>query len=72
MKKAFFSFLLISLSALAIAQDSLVKAERPATGLRSEGKVYVVLVVAVTILIGLFIYLIRIDRKISKLEKGGQ
>jgi hypothetical protein len=70
MKKAFFSFLFISLSIFTMAQDSVVKAERPATGLRSEGKVYVVLVVAVTILTGLFIYLVRIDRKISKLEKN--
>lgn len=72
MKKAFFSFQFIFLSILAIGQDSLAKAERPATGLRAEGKIYVVLAVAVAILIGVLVYLIRIDRKISKLEKGGQ
>ena len=38
-------------------------------GLRAEGKIYVVLVVAVTILLGLVIYLISLDRKISRLEK---
>lgn len=37
--------------------------------LRSNGRMYVVVAVIVTILIGLFIYLIRIDRKISRLEK---
>jgi hypothetical protein len=38
--------------------------------MRSEGKIYVVMAVCLTILIGLFIYLISIDRKISKLEKN--
>lgn len=37
--------------------------------LRSEGRIYVVVAVMLTILIGLIIYLIRLDRKISKLEK---
>lgn len=38
--------------------------------LRSNGKIYVVVAVVVVILIGLFLYLIRIDRKISRLEKN--
>lgn len=41
-----------------------------ATGLRADGKIYVVLAVAVTILLGLIIYVIRLDRKITRLEKG--
>lgn len=40
------------------------------TGLRAEGKLYVVLVVAVTLLAGFVIYLISLDRKISKLERN--
>ncbi len=40
-----------------------------ATGLRADGKIYVVVAVVVTILLGLFIYVIRLDRKITKLEK---
>lgn len=36
----------------------------------SEGKIYVVMVIALTILAGLIIYVSRLDRKISKLEKG--
>jgi hypothetical protein len=40
-----------------------------ADGLRSEGKIYVVVAVLLTILAGLFIYLWRLDRKISRLEK---
>lgn len=35
----------------------------------SEGKIYVVLSVCVTIFAGIIIYLIRLDRKISALEK---
>ena len=37
--------------------------------MRSNGKIYVVVAVVLTILFGLFAYLIRLDRKISKLEK---
>jgi CcmD family protein len=37
--------------------------------LRSNGKIYVVVAVLVTILAGLFFYLIRLDRKIGRLEK---
>ena len=38
--------------------------------MRSNGKIYVVVAVCLTILIGLFIYVFLIDRKISRLEKG--
>lgn len=37
--------------------------------LRSNGKIYVVVTVLVIVLTGLFLYVIRLDRKISKLEK---
>ncbi len=37
--------------------------------MRSNGKVYVVMAVVVTIVLGLFLYLISLDRKISKLER---
>jgi uncharacterized protein YycO len=38
--------------------------------MRSEAKIYVVMVVVITILAGLLAYLARLDRKINKLEKG--
>jgi preprotein translocase subunit Sss1 len=38
--------------------------------MRSNGKIYVVVAVVLTILFGLIGYLIRLDKKISKLEKG--
>ncbi len=37
--------------------------------LRDNGKIYVVVLVLLIILLGVLIYLIRLDNKISKLEK---
>ena len=36
----------------------------------SNGKMYVVVAVCLTILIGLFIYVFMVDRKVTRLEKG--
>ena len=69
-RKIIFTFLSMALTFFVHAQDSpVVKDERAATGLRAEGKIYVVLVVSTTILIGLFIYLIRLDKKLTRLER---
>ena len=38
--------------------------------MRSSGRIYVVIAVMLTILAGLVLYLVRLDRKISKIEKG--
>jgi hypothetical protein len=38
--------------------------------MRSNGKIYVVVAVMLTILLGLIFYVIRLDRKISRLEKN--
>ena len=68
--RVFFFIIALMLSVFVHAQDSL-KNEKPqmADALRSSGKIYVVVTVLVIILIGLFIYLINTDRKISRLEK---
>ena len=56
---------------IAMAQSSTSAASSNNDGfMRSEGKIYVVMAVAVTILAGLLLYIIRLDRKITKLEKG--
>lgn len=39
--------------------------------MRSNGKIFVVMAVVLTILAGLFAYLINIDKKITRLEKEG-
>lgn len=40
--------------------------------MRSNGKIYVVVLVLATIFAGISWYLVRLDRKISKLEKENQ
>jgi hypothetical protein len=37
--------------------------------MRSNNKIYVVMAVCFTILLGLILYLVRIDRKLTKIEK---
>ena len=44
-------------------------AQNMADEMRSNGKIYVVVAVLTTIFIGIILYLIRLDRKLSKLEK---
>lgn len=51
------------------AQDSADKAQMAGV-MRSNGKIYVVVAVLVIILLGLLFYLVRLDRKISKMEKN--
>ena len=55
------------LNAACFAQDA--KPEM-ADVMRSNGKIYVVVAVCLTILIGLFIYLFFLDKKISRFEKN--
>ena len=57
----------ILINAEAFAQDA--KPEM-ADMMRGNGKIYVVVAVCLTILIGLFIYVFIVDRKITRLEKG--
>jgi hypothetical protein len=38
--------------------------------MRNNGKIYVVVAVCLTILIGLFLYAFLIDRKLSKIERN--
>jgi hypothetical protein len=72
-KKAGSSLFLLSLwffSLVAHAQDSAaVKKVEMADRLRADGKIYVVVAVLVLILTGLILYVARLDRKISRLEK---
>lgn len=49
-----------------IAQD---KKPEMADTMRSNGRIYVVVAVLLTILIGLVLYVWRLDRKMTKLEK---
>jgi predicted Na+-dependent transporter len=57
-------FLFISVS--CFAQQKVEMADT----MRSNGKIYVVVAVCTTILIGLFIYLFFLDKKMSRFEKN--
>lgn len=52
---------------ISIAQDA---EPEMADVMRSNGKIYVVVLVLATIFAGIIVYLVRLDRKISKLEKN--
>jgi CcmD family protein len=68
LKKIVALFLLLLFSLIIKAQDGTKKVEM-ADLMSSNGRIYVVVAVMVTILIGLVVYVARLDRKISKLEK---
>lgn len=65
-KLALFSLLLLMQTHL-LAQNAPVEM---ADNLRSNGKIFVVVAVILTIFAGILIYLIRLDRKITKIEKN--
>jgi CcmD family protein len=62
---------LLLLAGTALAQTNAVAADQPemADALRASGKIYVVVLVIVIILSGLLAYLVRLDRKVSHLER---
>jgi len=76
---AMWCFMLCAAAGLQQAQaqpaqtETAVAATQPdvemADALRQDGKIYVVLVVLLTVLGGILLYLITLDRKVSKLEK---
>jgi hypothetical protein len=60
----------LSLFPLTIfAQATDAERKYTAFDMRSNGKIYVVVTVVLIILLGLILYLVRLDRKISRLEK---
>ena len=61
--------LALFLSVSSFAQQQPVEM---ADTMRGNGKIYVVVAVCLTILLGLFIYVFAIDRKISGLEKDNR
>ncbi len=67
-RKLLLSTLLLLINFFAFAQDS-AKSVDMADTFRSNGKIYVVVAVILTIFAGLIIYLIRLDKKLTRLEK---
>ena len=67
--KTIFSLLLVLLVSIFVqAQEGTAKTGFGET-MRSSGRIYVVIAVILTILIGLILYLVRLDKKMSKMEK---
>jgi len=54
---------------LACSQLVVAQGDTGPDFIRSSGKIYVVAGVCLIILLTLFVYLVRLDRKITKLEK---
>ena len=65
LKRISLATMALLLSLAASAQDKVEMADT----MRSNGKIYVVVTVCLVILIGLFIYVSSVDRKVRKLEK---
>lgn len=59
----FFAFVLTTFNTSAQSEVEM------ADTMRSSGKIYVVVAILVLILVGLFLYVFLMDRKISKLEE---
>ena len=68
MKKFAERFLLLLFLFLAIS-PSMAQTPQMADGLRSEGKIYVVVLIILIILIGMISYLFLLDKKIDKMER---
>ena len=60
--------LFASMNLAAIAQEAVAN-EASNDLMRSNGKIFLVMTIVVLLMVGLLLYLISIDRKISKLEK---
>jgi CcmD family protein len=67
-RKLLLSTFLFFINLFAFAQDTTKEVDMADT-MRSNGKIYVVVAVILTIFVGLIIYLVRLDRKITRLEK---
>ncbi|HVZ25318.1 MAG TPA: hypothetical protein VG842_04660 [Sediminibacterium sp.] len=59
---------LLLLPVISIAQMPVTNPES-ADFMRSNGKIYVVVAIVLTILLGLFVFLISLDRKIRRMEQ---
>jgi hypothetical protein len=65
-KKITMLLVIMILSTTIFAQQDKVEM---ADTMRDNGRIYVVVAVVLTILIGLILYILRLDKKMSRLEK---
>jgi hypothetical protein len=64
----FLSFVALAICTVVFAQQPNPPVEMADT-MRSNGKIFVVVAVIVTLFTGIIVYLVSLDRKISRLEK---
>ena len=67
MKRLLMLIIALFFNALVFAQES--SGVEMAEGLRSSGKIYVVVASIAVIFFGIVFYLVTLDRRLSKLEK---
>ncbi|AQG82281.1 CcmD family protein [Spirosoma montaniterrae] len=60
---------LLLLSQNLLAQQPVQDGVDMADQLRADGKIWVVVVVIAAVFVGIIVYLVRLDRQLSKLEK---
>ncbi len=68
-RKLLLIFLFFATLLNVAAQQNTLGVEM-AEGMRSSGKIYVVIAIILTIFAGIIFYLIRLERKLNKLEKS--
>lgn len=68
-KIKYLSALIVLLALTIITQAQGDDKVEMADTMRSNGRIYVVVAVVVVILLGLFLYLVRLDKKITRIEK---
>lgn len=64
--------LLLLTSLFTVSLQAQTDTVEMADTMRSNGKIYIVVAICLTILAGLFFYVFILDRKISKLEKSSR
>lgn len=65
--KKFITFLVVLLTSFSVfAQEEVQMADQ----MRADGKIWVVVGVIAIVFVGIIAYLVLLDRKISKIEKG--
>lgn len=69
MKKLLSLISFLFISANLLAQDNVAGEPEMADKLYADGRIYVVVAVVATIFAGIIVYLINLDRRLSKLEK---
>ena len=69
LKRLLFILTAILFSVTAFTQEPTGNSIGMADQMRSNGRIYVVVAVMVTILTGLVLYIVRLDRKITRWEK---